>query len=228
MKSLSYSFNIQYIPSSNISQQFTRTSGRTWGSAMYIFWNVSIHFQNSCLQSYLKVLQLIILISCFLRSLSEIEWKNKHGFNISTNNKYRTSQYGRILHVMNVTYEDEGKFACVTENNLVQAPYLNVTCTYLTGNFIPCPNDFQGRGSLLTWIEQIVHSHLVYLLLKLFCIIHIHNLQKRDISRHQEYSTIDRKRKLIVKTCLTFFQSEIYTKLTIYKFKQISCGSASI
>lgn len=76
--------------------------------------------------------------------MSEIKWKNKHGSSISANNKYRTSQYGRILHVMNVTYEDEGNFTCVTENNLTQAPYLNVTCTYLTGILFPVQMIFKG------------------------------------------------------------------------------------
>lgn len=76
--------------------------------------------------------------------MSEIKWKNKHGSSISTNNKYRTSQYGRILHVMNVTYEDEGNFTCVAENNLTQAPYLNVTCTYLTGTLFPVQMIFKG------------------------------------------------------------------------------------
>ncbi|XP_019927254.3 neural cell adhesion molecule L1 isoform X2 [Magallana gigas] len=84
-------------------------------------------------------------------SMSEIKWKNKHGLSISTNNKYRTSQYGRILHVMNVTYNDEGSFTCETENNLAQTPYLNVTSppvfpengkSFLTTNFTIYSEEF--------------------------------------------------------------------------------------
>nr|XP_022321640.1 neuroglian-like isoform X1 [Crassostrea virginica] len=56
----------------------------------------------------------------------EIKWKRFNGSYITTNDKYRIGPYGRQLHVMNVTYDDEGNYSCYV-NNLTQTPFLNVT-----------------------------------------------------------------------------------------------------
>ncbi|XP_062568598.1 contactin-1-like isoform X1 [Saccostrea cucullata] len=57
----------------------------------------------------------------------KIEWQNKNGIYITTNDKYIVGQYGRRLQIINVTFADEGFYECKTNNNLIQNPFLNVT-----------------------------------------------------------------------------------------------------
>nr|XP_022307679.1 contactin-1a-like [Crassostrea virginica] len=56
----------------------------------------------------------------------EIKWEDPKGYIITTNDKYTIGPYGRQLHVMNITYDDEGHYSCHA-NNLTQTPFLNVT-----------------------------------------------------------------------------------------------------
>ncbi|XP_061187081.1 contactin-1-like [Saccostrea echinata] len=58
----------------------------------------------------------------------KVEWQNKNGTTITTNHKYDFSQYGRQLHILNVTFDDEGFYKCIANKNLTQRPFLNVTC----------------------------------------------------------------------------------------------------
>ncbi|XP_061171703.1 uncharacterized protein LOC133181177 [Saccostrea echinata] len=57
----------------------------------------------------------------------KVVWQNKNGTTITTNHKYVFSQYGQQLHILNVTFDDEGFYKCIANKNLTLRPFLNVT-----------------------------------------------------------------------------------------------------
>lgn len=56
-----------------------------------------------------------------------IQWLNTNGSEIKPNSKYKIKQYGRELLIRNVTFDDEGEYACVANSAVPMNPYLNVT-----------------------------------------------------------------------------------------------------
>ncbi|XP_062619037.1 neural cell adhesion molecule L1-like protein [Saccostrea cucullata] len=72
--------------------------------------------------------QLGILKSIFSGSpVPVIKWKNKNGSSIESNRKYIIKENGRLLQIMNVTFDDEGQYQCIANDNITQNPFLNVT-----------------------------------------------------------------------------------------------------
>lgn len=59
-----------------------------------------------------------------------IQWLNTNGSEIKPNSKYKIKQYGRELLIRNVTFDDEGEYACVANSAVSMNPYLNVTSMY--------------------------------------------------------------------------------------------------
>ncbi|XP_061171692.1 contactin rig-6-like [Saccostrea echinata] len=60
-------------------------------------------------------------------SVPVIKWKNKNGSDIELNHRYSIKDYGRQLHIMNVTFDDEGEYQCIADGHISQNPFLNVT-----------------------------------------------------------------------------------------------------
>lgn len=56
-----------------------------------------------------------------------IHWLLRNGSVINPNSKFQIKEHGRQLFIRNVTFDDEGVYTCVDENNLTMKPYLNVT-----------------------------------------------------------------------------------------------------
>lgn len=71
-----------------------------------------------------------IFIKSCQSSVPNIQWLNTNGSLIEPNSKYKIEQYGRELLIRNVTFDDEGEYACVANSTLPMNPYLNETSMY--------------------------------------------------------------------------------------------------
>lgn len=104
------------------------------GKQVSLFLNSSCNFYHLNILIFLFYFVWILFYHIFIKSchssVPNIQWLNTNGSLIEPNSKYKIEQYGRELLIHNVTFDDEGEYACVANSTLPMNPYLNVTSMY--------------------------------------------------------------------------------------------------